>query len=253
MIRRRSIQRPAAALGVAVLLVIAAPAWSAPFKVYSPTVERGVTELEYRGFRDFDHRDELDRSQEHKFAVGRGLTDYWFTEVYGAFEKEDGAPLKHEAVEWENRFQLTPQGKYWLDLGLLSELEIGTRSGSANEFVLAPLLEKELGSRWLATVNLFFERNFGPDAESGTTFAYAGRLKLRLTRYFDPAIEIFGEPGRIGHFGHYSGQEHWGGPAFYGKVKLEHAGAFEYSAAFLFGTSEAASDRRAVLRLEYEF
>ncbi|MCC6608679.1 MAG: hypothetical protein IT515_03250 [Burkholderiales bacterium] len=253
MMRARSIQRAALALGVAASLAIDTPAWSAPFKVYSPKVERGVNELEYRMYRDFDHRDEIDGSQAHKLSVGRGVTDFWFTEVYASFEKEDGASLKQDAVEWENKFQLTPRGKYWLDLGLLAELEMGTRSGSANEFVLGPLLEKELGPRWLATVNLLFEREFGANAESGTTFAYAGRLKLRLNQYFDPAIEVYGKPGRIGHFGSFSRQEHWAGPAFYGKVKLENAGAFEYSAALLFGTSEAASDRRAVLRLEYEF
>ena len=62
----------------------------------------------------------------------------------------------------------------------------------------------------------------------------------------------FGEPGEIGRFGAWDRQDHWMGPAFYGEARLGH-GALEYSAALLFGTSQAASDRRAVVRLEYEF
>ena len=50
-----------------------------------------------------------------------------------------------------------------------------------------------------------------------------------------------------------SEQTHWIGPAFYGKKKLGDGHALVYSGALLFGTTSAASDRRAVLRLEYEF
>ena len=226
---------------------------AAPFKVYSPTVQRGVTEVEYRGYVDSDHRSDVDGSQQQRFAIGHGFTDYWFSELYTVYAKDGGAPLKNESIEWENIFQLTPQGKYAADFGVLTEFEFATRSGDPNEFAIAPIIEGELGSHLVATANLFFERQFGgTEREPGTTFAYAGRLRYRLNRYFDPALEAFGEPGQIGHFGAWDRQEHWMGPAFYGEAGLGH-GALEYSAALLFGTSQGASDRRAVLRLEYEF
>jgi hypothetical protein len=51
------------------------------FKVYAPSVESGVTEIQYRAFRDFDRRDEINRSQAHKFGGGRSFNDYWASEV----------------------------------------------------------------------------------------------------------------------------------------------------------------------------
>lgn len=240
-------------LCAALLAALPLASRAAPFKVYSPTVQQGVAEVEYRGYVDSDHRSELNKSQEQNFSVGYGLTDYWFTEVYTIYGKDGSAPLKNESIEWENLFQLTPQGKYPVDYGVLTEFEFATRSGAPNEFSIAPIFESELSRHLLATVNLFFERQFGgTEREPGTTFAYAGRLRYHLNRYFDPALELFGEPGEIGRFGAWDRQDHWMGPAFYGEERLGH-GALEYSAALLFGTSQAASDRRAVVRLEYEF
>ncbi len=77
------ITRYAAALFAAANLTMA---HAAPFKVYSPIVESGVTEIEYRGFRDFDRRSEVDHSQTHKLGIGRGFTENWASEVYVEFE-----------------------------------------------------------------------------------------------------------------------------------------------------------------------
>ncbi|HET6491916.1 MAG TPA: hypothetical protein VFG44_02985 [Burkholderiales bacterium] len=228
-------------------------AHAAPFKVYSPVVESGVTEIEVYGFRDFDRRDSVDRSQTHKLAIGHGFTDYWFSEIYGEWEKEGSGALKTESFEWENRFQFAPQGKYWIDTGLLIEYERAYHRDDPDKITIAPLFEKELGSRTVATLNLNFSQKTGTNAPSGTNFSYAARLKYNLHPLYEPAIEFFGEPGRISHFPEHSSQEHWAGPAVYGKAKLGHGHAFVYSAALLFGLTDAASDKRAVLRAEYEF
>ncbi len=228
-------------------------AHAAPFKVYSPIVESGVTEIEYRGFRDFDRRSEVDHSQTHKLGIGRGFTENWASEVYVEFEKEGDEALKVESYEWENRFQLAPQGKYWADTGLLVEYEHPANSGDPGKLTLAPLIEKELVSRLIATLNLRFSHETGSNAAAGTEFSYAARLKHNLDPRFEPAIEFFGEPGRIHHFPAASEQPHWAGPAFYGKMKLGQGHALVYSAALLFATTAAASDKRAVARLEYEF
>ena len=230
-----------------------AMAGAAPFKVYSPIVERGVTEIEYSGFRDFDRRNEVNHSQTHKLAIGHGFTDNWASEVYVEFEKEGDETLKVESYEWENLFQLAPQGKYWADTGLLVEYEHPAQSGDPGKLTLTPLIEKELSSRLIATLNLGFTYETGGNAEPGTTFSYAARLKYNLDPRFEPALEFFGEPGRISHFPGTSEQAHWIGPAFYGKMKLDHGHALLYSAAALFAATSAASDTRGVVRVEYEF
>jgi FTR1 family protein len=243
------------ALGVAALagtLVVSMPqsAEAAPFKVYSPRVVKGENEIEYRGFHDFDKNDSRDGGETHVFAVGRGFTDYWFSELYSIYAKQPGAYFKHEAIEWENLFQLTEQGKYWADFGLLTEYQ--STDHGPGEIALAPIIEKTI-DRWVGTLNLFFERQIGSEAGPGTIFAYAARVKYLLNSRFEPAIEAFGEPGRINHAGGFNGQEHWVGPAFYGAVRLSGTHKLAYSAAYLFGATSVSSDNRAILRLEYEF
>ena len=39
------------------------------------------------------------------------------------FEKESGEKLRYEAIEWENKFQLTESGQLPVDIGFLLELE----------------------------------------------------------------------------------------------------------------------------------
>ena len=243
------------AMGLAVvagLLAASQPQYAeaAPFKIYSPRVVKGENEIEYRGFHDFDKDDAIDGGEKQAFAIGRGFTDYWFSELYTIYAKEPGASLKHDALEWENLFQLSEPGKYWADFGLLTEYEL-TDHGP-NEIAIAPIIEKTI-DRWVGTVNLFLERQVGSEAKSGTTFAYAARLKYLLHPQFEPAVEFFGEPGRINRFGPSNGQEHWAGPAFYGQVSLGGTSKLLYSAAVLFGETSASSDNRAILRLEYEF
>jgi high-affinity iron transporter len=238
---------------IAAMLAVSMPESSeaAPFKVYSPNVVKGENEIEYRGFRDFDGDSSRDGAEMHKLGVGRGFTDFWFSEIYGVYGKEPGGSYKHEAIEWENRFQLTEQGKYWADYGLLVEYE-ATAHGNPDELVLAPIIEKTV-DRWVGTVNLYFEREVGSGRSSDTTFAYAARLKYLLHPRFEPAIEAFGEPGRFNHAGGFNGQEHWAGPAVYGAVGLGGTHKLVYSAAYLFGETSVSSDNRAILRLEYEF
>ena len=224
---------------------------AAPFKVYSPRVIKGENEIEYRGFRDFDKDDARDGKEVQLFAVGRGFTDYWFSELYTVYEKEPGASLKHAGYEWENLFQLTESGKYWADFGLLTEYEVALH-GNPDEIALAPIIEKTV-DRWVGTLNLIFEQQVGSGRESGTTFAYAARVKYLLNPLFEPAIEAFGEPGRINHFGSFNGQEHWIGPAVYGQTRLGGTKKLLYSASLLFGETSGSTDNRAILRLEYEF
>ena len=234
------------------LVAHVAMAGAAPFKVYSPIVERGVTEIEYSGFQDFDRRNEVNHNQTHKLALGHGFTDNWASEVYVEFEKEGDETLKVESYEWENLFQLAPQGKYWADTGLLVEYEHPAQSGDPGKLTLTPLIEKELSSRLIATLNLGFSYEMGSNAAPGTTISYAARLKYNLDPRFEPALEFFGDQGTISHLTG-SDQAHWIGPAFYGKVKLGHGHALLYSAAALFATTNAASDTRGVARVEYEF
>src|SRR5260221_2963306 len=246
----RDISKPRAhalaAIGIAAvacLLALSQPqdAGAAPFKIYSPRVVKGENEIEYRGYHDIDNDAVRDGGETHVFAVGRGFTDYWFSELYSVYAKDPAASLKHDALEWENLFQLSEHVEYSADFGLLTQYALADHG--PDEIAIAPIIEKTV-DRWVGTLNLFIERQVASDAASGTTIAYAARLKYLLHPQFEPAVEFFGEPGRIARFGAFDGQAHWAGPAFYGQVGLGSTGKLLYSAAYLFGETSVSSDNR---------
>ena len=222
------------------------------YKIYSPSVVQGETEVELRSFYSSDNSPALDGEQVYRLAVGHAFTDYWASEVYAVAGADPGQSVGAQGVEWENRFQLTPQGRYWLDSGLMTELSLPTQSGTPSEFALIPLFEKQVG-RILTTVNPFLEWQFGSNAGSGATFGYRGRIEYLLHPSFSPAVEFHGEPGVIGRFESMADQRHQVGPAFYGTERFSGRRAFLYSAAVLFGLTRGSPDTTLTMRLEYEF
>jgi hypothetical protein len=245
-----------------ILLVLMPAAWAllspaahAGYQIYSPHVEFGETEFEARGYYNRDDSPLVDGTGAFKFSVGHSFTRFWASEFYLAeFEREPSGNTHLEAVEWENRFQLTPRGKYWADFGLLVEGEFATEGGHPNEFKIGPLIEKSFG-RTVVTANLFLEREFGSHADDETEFGYAARIRYRLNRHFEPAIEAYGSPGDLGSFLPKGRQRHQIGPGFYGEMFVGKGDKkIKYSAAALYGITDAGSPNWTfVVRLEYEF
>jgi len=233
-------------------LFIPVQAHAVEYKIYSPLVVQGETEVELRSFYSSDNLPALDGEQGYRLAVGHAFTDYWASEVYAVLGAGPGQSVDAQGVEWENRFQLTPQGKYWLDSGLMTELSLPTQSDEPSELALIPLFEKQFG-RVLTTLNPFLEWQFGSSAASGTTLGYRGRVEYLLHPFFSPALEFHGEPGMIGKFEPTADQRHQVGPAFYGVERFGGRRAFLYSAAVLFGLTRGSPDTTLTTRLEYEF
>jgi hypothetical protein len=67
------------ALSAAALSVAAAETARAGHKVYSPTVEQGVLEIEARAHRTIDSNPGKDDGQGHKYELGYGLASWWHT------------------------------------------------------------------------------------------------------------------------------------------------------------------------------
>lgn len=248
----RSFPLTAGLLLLASLACLPSLAQAATYKVYSPRVVYGETELEARAFLNQDEFDAVDRTGALKLAYGYAFTKNWKTEVYGEIEYNDGV-AEFEALEWENILQLTPQGKYWVDLGLLAELEVAVEADHPHGLKVGPIIEKSFG-KTVATVNLTLEREFGPNHSEVTDFAYAARLRWRMGPGFEPAIEAYGSRGILDGFKLDQVQRHQAGPAFYGQLDLGNASKIVYSAAALRGLTDSDSpDWTYVLRFEYEY
>ncbi len=218
-------------------------------KVYAPYVEAGELELEFRGGYDIDDDSDVDGAWKQKYAVGYGVNDFWFTEIYGEFEKEGerGADTEFTAVEWENRFQLTQPGEYWLDLGLLTEYKYNTEGG-ADKVEAKLLLAKDVGD-YTHLANLILERQIGEDSNDETEGGLGWSSRYRYKKSFEPGFEIHSDFGSLSGDGQsYDEQKHLAGPVAYGKI-----GRFKYDAGVLFGVSSAAPDATLKAILEYEW
>lgn len=215
-------------------------------KVYTPYVEKGELELESRTGYDIDEDSDVDGAFKQKLAVGYGVTDYWFTEIYGEWEKEGkkGANTEFTAIEWENKFQLTNPGEYWADFGGILEYVHDTNSGR-DKVEVKGLVAKDVG-KFSHTANAIVERKVGGGASAKTEYGTAFNSRYRYSKNFEPGIEMYNDFGDFA--GDFDDHKHMIGPVAQGKI-LNNIG---YDAGVLFGVSDAAPDATLKLILEYE-
>ncbi len=220
--------------------------------VYTPMVEQGEKEVDFKS----GTAKQLDgtRSTVNSMGFGYGASEYWFTEVYLKREKSGSDGLS--IVEWENKFQLTETGKYPVDIGLITEIEVPMNNNKAPyEFKFGPLFQTEFGHVQL-NGNLLFERKFGRNETNepqNTEFGYQWQAKYRFKPEFELGMQGMGETGAWNDWSSTSNQNHRFGPAVFGKVKLAPKQAVKYNAALLFGSSQAAPNHTLRLQVEYEF
>lgn len=235
------------AVAIAVTLLVSLPALSLVFsneahatqKVYSPHVEQGELELEVKSHIDRDNDPAVNNTRKDKYEIGYGFTDWWFSSVFVEYEREPGERLHHSATAWENIFQLTDTGKYWLDAGFYVEYEVPEADNTPEKLELKLLLEKSV-NRWVHTFNFEANREVGGGASNDVNFGYAWRTKYKLKPEFEPGIELYGDLGNDHDFGFTGGQSQQIGPVFSGKLGLTSKTKFLYEAGYLFGLNDSS-------------
>jgi len=246
----------AGTLATAVFALLLLPAINndahASHKVYSPNVELDETELEFRGHTTFDKEAIKDDQQKYIIEYGHGMTDYWFTSVFGEIEKEQSGEMEFEAVAWENIFQLTEQGEYFVDVGFYVEYEYALESYNNDKLELKLLLEKNSG-KWVNTFNVVLERELGGNAPGITELGYAWRISRLVSKGFTPSLEIYGNTGELGKPNHSEAQDHRAGPVISGEYHMGGTDKFVFEAGYLFGLTDAAPEGTLKFTLEYEF
>jgi hypothetical protein len=216
--------------------------------VYSPLVEEGEMALELRGHYDVDGAHGTEGAASHKAEFEWAPASRWLTALGAEFEREPGANLKATEASWENILQLTEQGRYWADFGLL--LEYAHSLDDAEDKIEVGLLGEKSLSRHTTTVNVKFERDLSGSAD--TEVEYAAQYRYRLREEFEPGLELYGELGNVGEFGALSTHEHQLGPAVFGKLRAGRA-ALKYQGGVLFGLTEDSPGVTLRFMVEYEF
>ena len=238
-----------AALVIAGCLALPAPA-RAGFVIYSPVVEGGEYAFEERSMRAFDSTPARAGAEEHKLEFEHAPTTFWLAEGLMTVERDPGGGRRVTELSAESVFELTPQGKYRVDTGLLVEYAHRLARGERDPLEIGLLAETAVG-RAILTGNLTAE---GPVTDAGhAQLSGALRARWRLDERFEPGVEWFGELGEPVRFGSPAGHRQQLGPSAYGRLRMRGHRALLYQAAWVFGLTGASPDSTARLQLEYEF
>jgi len=209
-------------------------------KVYHPYVDALEQEIEYRVIFQDNQAGEPDDIALHQLSYGRSFGDKWFGEIYLIGERSNQQNFEIEAYEVEVKWQLTEQGEFWADLGVLFELE-KENGENAWGFSTVLLVEKELG-KWSGTTNLFITQEFGNDTKSETDTTFGSQIRYRYSRHLEPAIEF------------YSGENTNAlGPVLQGNIIIGTRRALHWESGVIFGLDEDSPNRTLRFLLEYEF
>lgn len=215
-----------------------------------PTVNAGERELDFKVGSASKAAEP--RASAASVGLGYGANDWWFTELYVKYKSENSQGTRFDAVEWENKFQLTETGKYPVDVGFLLEIEHPQDRAEGWEVAWGPLFQAEFG-KVQVNFNPLFQRNYRAEGAAGTRFKYQWQAKYRWRRELEFGVQGFGETGEWNSWEPREEQNHRLGPAIFGKLSLGGRQAIEYNAAWLLGASQTAPDHTFRLQVEYEF
>ncbi|MDP6353378.1 MAG: hypothetical protein QF827_14240 [Alphaproteobacteria bacterium] len=244
---------PVAAALLALIAVASGQAAAQTDKVYGTTVTEGLFEVQTRGTLDFDDDPDKSGKQKHKFTMGYGLTDFWWTEIIMELERdgEEDADLIYEATEIENVFELAEEDGLMPGLGLYTEIVIAEKEGKANALKWRALGQKHWGpTRHRLNVN--FDWELGTNADEDIKLGYAWQTKWKLWKLFSPGFEAYGDFGEISDFKSGADQKHQIGPIVYIEHPIRETGKIELLLGYYVGLSRAAADQTFRWMLEYK-
>ena len=220
-------------------------------KVYSPVVEKGDLQFEIIGNVVIDDAEEHHGFKHQEFELEYGVKDFWATSITASIIEPSGEALKYDILGWENTFQLTEEGRYWLDFGFHMEIELNDEGDEAHNLE-GRFLFRRVSGTFEHILNLNFEQQFGSAADESTELEYIWRTRYSLNDITSIGFEVFGSLGEIKYMPALSEQEHRLGPAFYRDVKLGGV-TLELNLIWLFGLTENSAAHTPHWQIEIEF
>ncbi|WP_394757134.1 hypothetical protein [Rhodoferax sp.] len=219
--------------------------------IYNPIVEEGEKEVDLK-FGTANARDGT-RESALSLGLGFGVNSWWFTEVYVKGNRQTPDGWRFDAIEWENKFQLTETGKYPVDVGLVVEIERPQDRSEGWELRFGPLFQMELTPKVVANVNLLFGRHYNAATPSSMSMDYQWQLKYRWKPEFEVGAQGLGSLGPWREWLPSDQQEHKAGPAVFGKIRLDGRRALNYNAAWLLGHNTNTANNTVRVQVEYEY
>jgi hypothetical protein len=209
-------------------------------KIYHPYVQPEEHEIEFRAVIENQGDRPSGDNRVYRLGYGQSFNDRWFGEVYLIGVKNDDQALRLEAYEIEALWQITEQGEYFADWGMLFELE-KERSEDVMEISTALLIETEW-QRWTGTANIYGIYEFGDDIDNEFESALTLQTRYRYARAFEPALEL------------YVGEDTKGlGPVMMGRWPFGGGRQLRREGGLIHGLDSETPDQTLSVLLEYEF
>lgn len=209
-------------------------------KVYHPYVDALENEIEYRLIYQEQPTKPGDPEQLHSLSLGTSIGNNYFGEVYMIGARSPSGSFDVESFEFEFKWQLTEQGQYAADWGLLFEYE-NELDTDVQEFAVGILSEREFG-RWSGSANLLLIQEWGDDIQDEFETALTLQARYRYSRMLEPAVEL------------YAGQDTLGlGPVAAGGFNVGTRKNISWEAGLIFGIDNKTPDQTFRFLLEYEF
>jgi len=238
------------AVAAAMLCGASAAAHADDLKIRSPIIE--THELE------FENNFTIGRSKNAVHELEYGFTDWLKLGAEAELAADPGHGFHYDAAALEGFVQVTPQGKYWADLGLFAEYEHTARQGDPRSLTIGPLVQKEVplfGATTLHSLNVLVTKQMGAGSVGPPSLFLAAQSRLLLDAHFEPGVEYY---GTMSLGAHGEDARHRVGPMLAGRVGFRElginaAGGVKYDAAYLRGLNGATDPNTVRLRIEIEF
>ncbi len=235
-----------AAAGAGLLPSVAAADPGGASEIYSPTVTRGLAELELRS--GILSGDAADGDWQAKVEAGYGMTSWWRPALVGEWTHE-GDHTAFTAFAIENVFDFTATRDWPLHLGAYVEYEWA--NDGPNELELKLLTEHRQGPIDLR-FNMIATRLLGRASQDNWEFGYAAQGSYAFNDDFALGVQGFGDVGAGGDFGLDHRAQYWGP---FAQIEAGHFNASELELQFgyLAGFGAAEADGVFRVKLEMEF
>ncbi len=207
-------------------------------KVYDPYVQPLETEVEFRSLLQRDNA--LGDAENHRLGLGHALTDRLWAEAYVIGTSPPGGTLSLDGFEAELKWQLTEQGEFAYDWGLLFELE---REFDSNvwEFESSVIAVKEW-NKWVGTANFKLIYEWGNPIQDEFETALHVQARYRYQEKFEPALEL--------HLGQDTVAM---GPALTGLWRFGGGKKLRWQVGVYPGLTSESPNLSGLALLEYEF
>jgi hypothetical protein len=208
--------------------------------IYHPYVQQLEKEFEYELALQGDDRAKFDDQQLHRLAYGQSISDKWFIE--GGIIAFDGHDqnLELSGYELEAKYQISEQGEFNNDWGVLFEIERES-DNDIWEFATTLIVLHEW-KKWIGTANLTLAYETGPTIDDELETELSSQLRYRSNALFEPGIEFFKSQGTNA-----------AGPSISGRIRLGGGRKLFWSTAALFSFDRSKADSTIRLNIEYEF